>query len=73
MPTAATELGGLDWYGWAFRAFMLMNLIGAIAAGHAADRGNGSAAMTQCHGSTRIRTVSFSHSLGEVGAGLLVH
>ena len=40
MPTAATELGGLDGYGWAFSAFMLMSLIGAIAAGHAADRGN---------------------------------
>jgi MFS family permease len=40
MPTAATELGGLDGYGWAFSAFMLMSLIGAIAAGHAADRGS---------------------------------
>jgi hypothetical protein len=25
MPTAATELGGLDWYGWAFSAFMLLS------------------------------------------------
>lgn len=40
MPTAATELGGLDAYGWAFSAFMLMSLIGAIAAGHSADRGS---------------------------------
>jgi MFS family permease len=38
LPTAASELGGLDGYGWAFSAFMLMSLIGAIAAGQAADR-----------------------------------
>ncbi|HLZ26348.1 MAG TPA: MFS transporter [Chloroflexota bacterium] len=40
MPAAATELGGLDGYGWAFSAFMLMSLIGAIAAGRSADRGS---------------------------------
>jgi MFS family permease len=39
LPTAATELGGLDGYGWAFSAFMLASLVGAIAAGRAADRG----------------------------------
>jgi MFS family permease len=40
LPTAATELGGLDAYGWAFSAFMLTSLISAIAAGQAADRGS---------------------------------
>src|ERR1700682_5971266 len=40
MATAATELGGLDGYGWAFSAFMLLSLVGAIAAGRAADRGS---------------------------------
>lgn len=40
MPNAATELGGLDGYGWAFSAFMLLSLVGAIAAGRAADGGS---------------------------------
>src|SRR5262249_28105205 len=40
LPTAATELGGLDAYGWAFSGFMLTSLIAAIAAGQAADRGS---------------------------------
>jgi MFS family permease len=40
LPTAATQLGGLDGYGWAFSAFMLLSLIGAIGAGVAADRGS---------------------------------
>src|SRR5712691_9464113 len=39
MPSAALDLGGLDGYGWAFSAFMLASLIGAINAGQAADRG----------------------------------
>jgi MFS family permease len=40
MPSAALELGGLDFYGWAFSAFMLTSLVGAISAGQAADRGD---------------------------------
>jgi MFS family permease len=38
MPSVAVELGGLEFYGWAFSAFMLTSLIGAIAAGQVADR-----------------------------------
>lgn len=37
LPVAARELGGSGGYGWAFSAFMLANLIGAIAAGQRAD------------------------------------
>jgi MFS family permease len=40
MPAVARELNGLDDYGWAFSAFMLSSLIGAIAAGQASDRGD---------------------------------
>jgi MFS family permease len=40
MPSAALDLGGLDGYGWAFSAFMLASLVGAINAGQAADRGD---------------------------------
>jgi MFS family permease len=39
MPAVAAELGGFDGYGWAFSAFMLMSLLGAIGSGQAADRG----------------------------------
>ncbi len=38
VPTAATELGGLEWYGWAFSAFMLTSLLGAIGGGELADK-----------------------------------
>src|SRR5207237_8404553 len=38
MPVAALDLGGLDGYGWAFSAFMLASLVGAISAGQSADR-----------------------------------
>ena len=38
LPTTATDLGGLDAYGWAFSAFMLTSLLGAIAAGQMSDR-----------------------------------
>src|SRR6266542_4431977 len=42
LPTAAFELDGLGSYGWAFSAFLLASLIGAIAAGDLADvRGPG--------------------------------
>src|SRR5437660_2361496 len=37
LPTAALELGGLEWYGWSFSAFMLASLIGATAGGQLAD------------------------------------
>lgn len=37
LPVAARELGASGGYGWAFSAFMLANLIGAIAAGQRAD------------------------------------
>ncbi len=38
LPSVAFELGGLEAYGWAFSAFMLMSLLGAISAGQIADR-----------------------------------
>ena len=38
MPSVAQDLGGLDAYGWAFSAFMLASLVGAISAGQLSDR-----------------------------------
>jgi MFS family permease len=38
LPTAADELGGVEAYGWAFSAFMLASLLGAIGAVQAAER-----------------------------------
>jgi MFS family permease len=38
LPTAAIELDGLAWYGWAFTAFLLASLVGAVEAGELADR-----------------------------------
>jgi len=38
LPTAAAALDGLEWYGWAFSAFMLASLVGAIGGGELADR-----------------------------------
>src|SRR5215471_8194896 len=40
LPSVALDLGGLDNYGWAFSAFMLASLVGAIGAGQEADRHN---------------------------------
>ena len=33
MPSVASELGGIEGYGWAFSLFMLASLVGAIGAG----------------------------------------
>jgi MFS family permease len=38
MPATVDDLGGLSYYGWAFSAFMLTNLIGLVVAGDEADR-----------------------------------
>jgi MFS family permease len=38
MPATAQDLGGLAWYGWAFSAFMLANMVAATVAGPEADR-----------------------------------
>jgi MFS family permease len=38
MPATVRDLGGLSFYGWAFSAFMLTNLVGIIVAGSEADR-----------------------------------
>lgn len=38
LPAAARNLGGLMFYGWAFSAFLLTNLIGLTVAGDEADR-----------------------------------
>jgi MFS family permease len=39
MPVVATELGGLDLYGWVFSAFFLGNLVGIVVVGGLIDRG----------------------------------
>jgi MFS family permease len=39
MPIVATELGGLELYGWVFSAFFLGSLIGIVVVGGAIDRG----------------------------------
>jgi MFS family permease len=38
LPTVAADLNGLEWYGWAFSAFMLASLVGAIGGGELTDR-----------------------------------
>jgi MFS family permease len=38
LPQAVREIGGLEWYGWAFTGFMLANLVGIPLAGEAVDR-----------------------------------
>ena len=38
LPETVREIGGLEWYGWAFTGFMLANLVGIPLAGEAADR-----------------------------------
>ncbi len=60
LPTAAFELDGLGSYGWAFSAFLLASLIGAIAAGDLADvRGPGlPAGVGDCPSSSRAATES---------------
>jgi MFS family permease len=38
MPATVDDLGGLRYYGWAFSAFLLSNLVGIVVAGDEADR-----------------------------------
>lgn len=38
LPTTTAELGGLEWYGWTFSAFMLANLVGITVGGNETDR-----------------------------------
>ncbi len=38
LPTTTAELGGLQWYGWTFSAFMLANLVGITVGGNETDR-----------------------------------
>ena len=38
MPRTVDDLGGLHYYGWAFSAYMLANIIGLTVAGSEADR-----------------------------------
>ena len=38
LPTTTAELGGLEWYGWTFSAFMLANLVGITVGGTQTDR-----------------------------------
>ena len=58
LPTAAIELDGLGSYGWAFTAFLLGSLVGAVEAGELADR----------HGSALPAWIGFA----TFGSGLLV-
>jgi MFS family permease len=61
LPSAASELGGLDAYGWAFSAFMLASLLGAVYAGQSADR----------YGAARPTRLAFAaFSIGLLIAGL---
>jgi len=38
LPETVRDIGGLEWYGWAFTGFLLANLAGTPLAGEAADR-----------------------------------
>ena len=38
LPKTIAELGGLEWYGWTFSAFMLANLVGITVGGTETDR-----------------------------------
>jgi MFS family permease len=38
LPTAVRALHGLAYYGWAFTAFLIANVVGMVAAGELADR-----------------------------------
>jgi MFS family permease len=40
LPAVARDLDGLDAYGWAFSGFLLTSIVGMVAAGQAADRGD---------------------------------
>ncbi len=41
LPITSKELGGLEWYGWTFSAFMLANLVGVSVGGSESDRRGG--------------------------------
>jgi len=41
LPITTQELGGLEWYGWTFSAFMLANLVGISVGGSETDRRGG--------------------------------
>jgi len=41
LPITTRELGGLEWYGWAFSAFMLANLVGISVGGSETDQRGG--------------------------------
>jgi len=61
LPATLRDLGGLTYYGWAFSAFMLANLVSICVAGRAADQ----------HGVARPFLVgSILFVAGLVGAGL---
>lgn len=38
LPETSADLGGIDWYGWVFSAFMLASLVGTAVGGEATDR-----------------------------------
>jgi MFS family permease len=38
LPATVADLGGLEWYGWAFSGLLLTSILGATLGGRAADR-----------------------------------
>ena len=38
MPTAVADLSGLAWYGWAFTAFLVAQVVGMVLGGDLGDR-----------------------------------
>jgi len=38
LPATVADIGGVTWYGWAFSAFMLANLVGTSVCGRMADQ-----------------------------------
>ena len=53
LPTTTAELGGLEWYGWTFSAFMLANLVGITVGGNETDRGGPTRPFIAGHASSR--------------------
>jgi MFS family permease len=58
MPIVASELGGLELYGWVFSAFFLGSLIGIVVVGGVIDRGG--------------LAIPFATGLGLFAVGLLI-
>ena len=64
LPGVVQELGGVQWYGWAFSGFLLTNLLGISLAGTVADRRGVATAFA-------VGSALFVGGL--IGAGLATH